>query len=84
MIKNKLQTNVNNSSNEVRPELFNFNANKGKSVLIALKNDNIRTGMLLGICDNHTVLLELSTPQGQASISETPLFDVSEITVLDN
>jgi len=84
MRKSKSQSIVNNSSNEVRPELFNFQANKGKCVLIALKNDNTKSGMLLGICDNQTVLLQLRTPQGHAYISETPLFDVSDIIVLDN
>lgn len=80
MRKSKSQSSVNNSiTGEVRPELFNFFANKGKSISLILKNENVRVGRLIGICKNNSVLLEIGT-----TLSETPLFDVSEILVLDN
>jgi len=65
--------------NEIRPELFNFHANKGKNVSLILKNENVKVGRLLGINRNNTVLLAV----GVFNL-ETPLFDVSEIIVLDN
>jgi len=84
MRKSNKKPSVNNSSTgEVRPELFNFFANKGKSISLILKNENVRFGRLIGICEDGTVLLDLASPIG-AGLSETPLFDVSEILVLDN
>ena len=80
MRKQKNKPSANNSSTgEVRPELFNFFANKGKSISLILKNENVRVGRLLGISKNNSVLLEIGT-----TLSETRLFDVSEIIVLDN
>ena len=84
MRKSNKKPSVNNSSTgEVRPELFNFFANKGKSISLILKNENVKVGRLLGLCKNGTVLLEIDCPIG-LGISETPLFDVSDILVLDN
>ena len=71
-------------TNEIRPELFNFHANKGKNVMIALKNDNSRTGILLGLFEGQTVKLENKSTQGQSIITETPFFDISDVMVLDN
>ena len=80
MKKSNKQPSVNNSSTgEVRPELFNFFANKGKSISLILKNENVRVGRLLGLNKNNFVLLEIGT-----TLSETRLFDVSDIIVLDN
>ncbi|HEY5592129.1 MAG TPA: hypothetical protein VIK55_14080 [Paludibacter sp.] len=79
MKKQKSKFIVNNSSNEYRPELFNFLANQGKSISLILKNENVRIGRLLGLNKNNSVLLEIGT-----TLSETRLFDVSEIIVLDN
>lgn len=76
---NKQPSAKNSSTGEVRPELFNFLANKGKSISLILKNENVRVGRLLGLNKNNSVLLETGT-----TLSETRLFDVSEILVLDN
>ena len=75
---------VNNSITEVRPELFNFFENRGKSVSLILKNDNVRTGYLLCCGTDGTVVLNVRTPQGRTCISETPVFEISEIIVLDD
>lgn len=84
MRKSTKNPGVNNSSTgEVRPELFNFFANKGKSISLILKNENVKIGRLLGICEDGTVMLDMTSPIG-SGVSETPLFDVSEILVLDN
>jgi len=84
MRKINKQPNVNNSSiGEVRPELFNFIANKGKSISLILKNENVKIGILLGICEDGTVLLDMASPIG-TGLSETLLFDVSEILVMNN
>ena len=80
MKKSNNKPSANNSSTgEVRPELFNFFANKGKSISLILKNENVRVGQLLGISKNNSVLLEIGT-----TLSETRLFDVNDIIVLDN
>lgn len=82
MKKQKQPLSENNSSTEVRPEFFNFLTNKGKSISLILKNENVKVGRLLGICHNNTILLEMDCPFGVGS-SETPLFDISEIIILD-
>lgn len=80
MRKSNQQPSANNSSTgEVRPELFNFFANKGKSISLILKNENVRVGRLLGLNKNNSVILEIGT-----TLSETRLFDVNDIIVLDN
>lgn len=80
MRKSNKQPSVNNSSTgEVCPELFNFFANKGKNISLILKNENVRVGRLLGISKSNSLLLEIGT-----TLSETRLFDVSEIIVVDN
>ena len=84
MKKLKSKSIVNKSNNEIRPELFNFQVNKGKNVLIALKNDNSRTGILLGLYEGDVVKLENSSFKGHSIITETPFFDISDVMVLDN
>ena len=84
MRKSNKQPSANNSSTGGgRPELFNFFANKGKNISLILKNENVRVGQLVGICKNGTILLESVYPLG-VTRSEVPLFDVSEILILDN
>ena len=84
MRKSTRKSSTNNSSTgEVRPELFNFIANKGKSISLILKNENVKIGILLGICEDGTVLLDMASPIG-TGLSETLLFDVSEILVMNN
>jgi hypothetical protein len=85
MKKQKTNTSVNNSSIEFRPELFDFFANAGKTVTLILKNENVRTGKLLCICPDDAIILEFEPAKlGMIHIGETPLFDVSEIILLDN
>ncbi len=83
--KAKINASVKNSSTEFRPELFDFSANKGKTVSLILKNENVRTGKLLCICHDDAILLEFD-PVKRAALhfGETPLFDVSEIIVHEN
>jgi len=63
--------------------LFNSIANKGKSVLIILKNENVKTGMLLGITQQSTVMLELRSIQGNAYVLETPFSEINDIIFID-
>lgn len=84
MKKQKQPPDDTNNSTEVRPELFNFFENRGKSVSLILKNDNVRTGYLLRCSPNGIVVLNVRTPQGRTCISETPVFEISEIIVLDD
>jgi hypothetical protein len=80
MRKSNVKPSVNNSSaGEVRPELFNFLANEGKNISLILKNDNVRVGRLLGLNKSNSVLLEIGT-----TLSETKLFEVNDILVLDD
>ena len=84
MIKQKDNAGANNSSTESRPELFDFFANVGKTVSLILKNENVRTGKLC-ICPHDAVILEFEPVKGERlHYGQTPLFDVSEIIVLDN
>ncbi len=83
MRKQKINASV-NSSIEHRPELFDFYANRDKNVSLILKNENVKNGKLLCICQDDVIILDIKTPVGVTYISETPLFDVSEILVLDN
>lgn len=71
------------NNNESRPELFEFNSNKGKTVSLILKNENVRTGKLLCICPDDAIILDVPCDMGVA-LCEIPLFDVSDIIVLDN
>ncbi|MBV5281103.1 MAG: hypothetical protein JZU53_01580 [Paludibacter sp.] len=63
--------------------LINFIANKGKSVLIILKNENVKTGMLLGITQQSTVMLELIPLHGNAYVLETPFSEINDIIFID-
>jgi archaellum biogenesis ATPase FlaH len=63
--------------------LFNSIANKGKSVLIILKNENVKTGMLLGITQQSTVMLELRPLHGNAYVLETPFSEINDIIFID-
>lgn len=84
MIEQKINASMNSNAGDVRPEQFNFLENKGKNVSLILKNENVKTGTLLCICPDEVIILDVKTPKGITYISETPLFDVSEILVLDN
>lgn len=85
MRKSTRKSSTNNSSTiEVLPELFNFFANKGKNVSLILKNEKVKIGTLLCVCPDEVIILEIKTPNGITYISETPLFDVSEILVIEN
>lgn len=85
MRKQKTNVSVKNYIPEFRPELFDFFANTGKRVSLILKNENVRTGILLCICPDDAIILEFEPVKGAAlHIGETPLFDVSDILVLDN
>ena len=71
-----------NSMIETRPELFNFSLNQGRNVSLILKNDNVKSGVLLGIVEGGTIMMDVLCPQG-IGFSETELKDVSEIIVID-
>lgn len=67
---------------ESRPELFNFNLHTGRNISLILKNDIVKCGVLLGLVEGGTVMMDIVCPLGMA-LSETELIDVSEIFVVD-
>jgi hypothetical protein len=84
MKNNKVKSSVKLScSIETRPDFFNFLANKGRNILLLLKNENIKTGILLGLPEPKIVRVVLRSPQGYSFISETNFVDISEIIILD-
>jgi hypothetical protein len=84
MKKNKVKSRVKLAcSIETRPDFFNFLANKGRTILLLLKNENIKTGILLGVPGPKIVRLVLRSPQGYSCVFETNFVDISEIIILD-
>lgn len=81
-----MRTKVKNNSsakNEYRPEFFDFFANRGRTVSLILKNENVRTGKLLCFCADSTIVLDVISKLGPV-ITEVPFFDVSDIIVLND
>ncbi|MEI8087312.1 MAG: hypothetical protein WCG93_13975 [Paludibacter sp.] len=74
---------IKSNFSETRPELFDFYSYNGRNISLILKNENVKTGRLSCVCTDGTIILEISCTTGIAH-TETALFDVSEVILLDN
>ena len=65
----------------IRPNDFDFNANRGKSVKITKTDNSIKTGTLLGIMPDDVVVLEFEAKNGLLGLSEIDYSEIREVLV---